>query len=401
MPRIELLTTETARQIAVHAAMLSGKPELVANKYGVMEIIEHLGYVQIDTIAVVERAHHHVLWSRLPDYQHQWLNELQSVDKKIFEYWGHGASFLPLTDYRFYLPRMHHYRVSHDGWQGRLLEKYAYLLPEILVRIRDEGPLGSKDFKRPKRNKREGWWDWKPAKIALELLFWQGYTMVIERRGFQRIYDLTERVLPENVDTTMPSAQETTYFFVRRALRTLGVASLREIELFMEGADRVRYRSALDSLCEEGEVVKLKIDEKQHEYFALKTTLDEVFIHTAKMPIYILSPFDPLVINRQRLKILFDFDYSLECYLPTEKRKFGYFALPILWHGKFIGRMDAQADRANKTLCVHTLKIKSDRDRQFQYIFNEHLLDYAKFNGCSMVVIEKATPQAFKMNLSA
>jgi uncharacterized protein YcaQ len=185
---IQPIPLKIARQLILHSQFMDDESHLPAGKEGAAQVIERLGYVQIDTISRVERAHHHTVWSRVPTYQPAMMAELQAKEQRIFEYWGHEASYLPMQDYRFYLPRMRSFKDPGNGWHRNLLEKYGNLTPQILERIRQEGPLSSKDFERPVGTKQEGWWDWKPAKTALELLFWQGKLMVAERRGFQRVY---------------------------------------------------------------------------------------------------------------------------------------------------------------------------------------------------------------------
>jgi uncharacterized protein YcaQ len=148
------------------------------------------------------------------------LDELLAVDRTIFEYWGHAASYLPMQDYRFYLPRMQSYFNPTGKWERDIYQKVGHMLQHVLERVRAEGPLTSKSFEPPPGEKREGWWDWKPAKVALELLFWRGELMIAERRNFQRVYDLTERVLPDWVDRTVPDDEQLGQFLVRRALTT-------------------------------------------------------------------------------------------------------------------------------------------------------------------------------------
>ena len=193
----------TSRKLALRAQGLKGRwPPLPGGAKGVEHVIKRLGYVQIDTIAVVQRAHHHTLWARFPNYSPVMLHELQTVKRRVFEYWIHAACYLPMSDYRYYMPRMHSVSKRQTNWfytdEGRSITDH------VLGRIRNEGPLGAADFKATGTRKRGSWWDWKPAKQALEMLFDMGKLMVTERRNFHRIYDLTERILPSETDTTPP-----------------------------------------------------------------------------------------------------------------------------------------------------------------------------------------------------
>ena len=272
---IQHITPEITRKLILHSQLLDGKSKLPCGKEGAAQVIEKLGYVQIDTISRVERAHHHTLWTRVPDYQSALLDELQAKDKRIFEYWGHEASYLPMRDYRFYLPRMRSFEDPHIGWHRNLLEKYRHLTPQILDRIHQEGPLSSKDFERPAGTKQGRWWDWKPAKTALELLFWQGKLMVVERRGFQRVYDLTERVLPAGVDTRYPDDEEYGQFLVHRALQSMAVAREREILKHLGGTSQPLISKRLHELLDKGEVVELELEgDKSTPYYALTKMLE-------------------------------------------------------------------------------------------------------------------------------
>jgi uncharacterized protein YcaQ len=188
-----------AQKLALHGQGLDGPWKLPAGKEGVAQTIERLGYVQIDTISVVERAHHHTLWSRRSDYGPGMLHELLAADRRVFEYWTHAASYLPMRDYRYYAGRMRSFASSDRARQ--FLADHAKLVREVLRRIRAEGALASADFAAPDGRKRGPWWDWKPAKAALETLFSMGELMVSRRRNFQRVYDLTERVLPAGIET--------------------------------------------------------------------------------------------------------------------------------------------------------------------------------------------------------
>ncbi len=199
---MEMVSGLQACHLAIQCQLLH-KPIIGTGTDSVYHVINHLGYVQIDTISVVERAHHHTLWSRCPDYTPHLLDVLLSQERRIFEYWGHLASYLPLSDYRFYMPYMARFPWK-SAWTGNLWEKHKQVAKEVLARIVAEGPLSSKDFAAPEGEKRGTWWDWKPAKTALELLLWKGDLMVTARQGFQKVYDLTERVLPPDTDTRLP-----------------------------------------------------------------------------------------------------------------------------------------------------------------------------------------------------
>ncbi|MEM7647038.1 MAG: crosslink repair DNA glycosylase YcaQ family protein, partial [Pseudomonadota bacterium] len=175
----ESLSLKEAQKIILQSQLLTG------SRVTPIQAIEHLGYVQIDTISVIERAHHHVMWTRCPEYQPEDLAQLVQ-DRKVFEYWSHAASYLPMKDYRFTLPMKKRFRSQENSW----FPKNPQLMKSVLKRIKEEGPLRSIDFKRERASKTNGWWDWKPTKKALERLFMEGKLEITRREGFQKVYDL-------------------------------------------------------------------------------------------------------------------------------------------------------------------------------------------------------------------
>jgi len=386
------ISASMARRMAIRSQGLDGSWALPTGKEGVAQVIERLGYVQIDTISVVERAHHHALWSRFPEYKPQMLHELQAKDRRVFEYWwSYGASYVPIGDYPYHRSRM---RAFADSPRARhYVEQNAELVKAVLERIRNEGPLGSADFEAPEGFKRGTWWSWKPAKEALETLFWMGELMVTERRNFQRLYDLTERVLPPGTDTAEMDPKQALRFTIRRALLARGVVSAQDITRSRNGRDAAS--EALKELVSSGEAVPLEVEGLDGEiYYALRETLAAAKQATSAAEVHILSPFDNLVINRKRLQKLFGFDYSLECYLPAAKRRYGYFCLPILWGERFVGRLDPKADREHKILIVRRLVFEPEFAEYdaLMPVLTETLRAFAAFNGCERVVVEGISP---------
>ncbi len=341
-----------------------------------LEIIEHLGYVQIDTISVVERAHHHVFWARNQDYRPQALADLVKK-RKVFEYWSHAASFLPMKDYRYTLPMKEAFRKKESNWFPR----DPKLMSEVLKRIRQDGPLQSKDFENNKK-KGTGWWDWKPAKKALERLFMEGHLEISRREGFQKVYDLPERVIPDWVDTSMPSEKESTRFLIHRTLRHHGLANAAEVAYLCRNNVKVRVEKELKSMLADGELQQVKIEGLSEPYFASPKTLKNQTKLDSKVSI--LSPFDNLIIQRKKLKTFFDFDYQIECYVPEKKRKHGYFCLPVFRGSQAIGRIDCKADRKNKTLILNSMHLENGR--KLPSGFKAELKRFAEFNDCEAVI---------------
>ena len=404
-----------AKKLIVRAQLLDDNSLLPPGKDGILAVVKKLGYIQIDTIAVIKRAHHHTLWSRCSDYQEEMLHDLQVRDRQVFEFWGHAMSYLPMSDYRYALPRMHNFKNPGSPWAKYQLQKCQHLLEPVLKRIGDEGPLSSSDFTPAPGKKGGSWWDWKPAKVALELLFWRGDLMISERRKFQKIYDLTERVLPDEIDTTMPTDDELGEFLVHRAISALGVAEEREIIKFMQpesarDADlqivgKEQISRSLKKLLENGQLIQLTLEKNHNSVFYAfpESLVQESQSKKGSSRVYLLSPFDNMIIQRERIRRLFGFDYTLECYLPARKRRYGYFSLPILWGVDFIGRLDSKADRKDKTLIVRHLSFEPDFkvSDEFLQTFTEKLIAFTRFNQCERVHIERVTPKKFNATLTS
>jgi len=249
-------TTRALRRLALERQGLLKQAPFGRGRAGVRRAIEQLGYVQIDTISVVSRAHDHVLEARVPGYRPELLDA--AIERgEVFEYWAHAAAYLPMRDYRFALPKMHAMRAGEDRW---VRSRDARLMRRVLDRIRAEGPLQTRDFDAPKQHRNSGWWDWKPAKHALEQLFMQGDLMVVGRRGFQKVYDLSERVLPAHVDTRTPSVDEFAIHLIERQLAATGCASTR---VCAYQRTTPGLRQALDAALQEaaaaGELIRLSL----------------------------------------------------------------------------------------------------------------------------------------------
>jgi uncharacterized protein YcaQ len=386
-----VVSLAAARRLAIGAQGLAPAWDLPAGPEGIARTIERLGYVQIDTIAVVERAHHHVLWSRRPDYDAAMLHTLQADQRRVFEYWTHAASYVPMADYRYYLPHMH--ASAHSGRYHDWLAENAGVVDLVMGRIREEGALGSSDFEAPPDFAGGTWWNWKPAKRALDVLFTCGLLMVSERRNFQRLYDLPERVLPAGVDTREPSTEEVRRFRILGALRAHGL--LAQVDLRRPVRTTAHLEETLAAMQAGGEIEAIEIEglEGLPHYALAGTAADAANLAEADGNmdrVHLLSPFDNLIIDRARLLRLFGFDFAIECYLPAAKRRYGYFNLPILWGDRFAGRLDPKADRQARVLRVRglTLEPACAGDERIFPPLAEELWQYAAFNGCDEVAVE-------------
>lgn len=409
------ISIDTARKIILDAQLLNGQSNLNSGKDGLNQIFNQLGYIQIDTINIIERSHNHALWTRLPGYINDLLHDLQAIDRKIFEYWGHAMSYLPMSDYRYSLPKMKRFQNPTHPWVLNMYKNGKHLLEPVMDRIREEGSLASKDFSRPTNQKGGTWWDWKPAKFALEYLFWRGDLMIAERRNFQKVYDLTERVLPSDIDTSLPDDKEIAGYLVKRALMAMGIANKKEIQKFMQpdaardsdfrAVDREVISQAINDLIDEKNIIKVIIEnEKGNDNYVLSEIINNITdIKETNQSVHFLSPFDNLIIQRERLRRLFDFDYTLECYVPAPKRVHGYFVLPILFGDQLVGRIDPKADRKSKILIINNIAFEDGFEISDEFLekFSRKMNEFKNFNKCDYISIEKTKPAKLKTILKS
>ncbi|MBI9049900.1 MAG: YcaQ family DNA glycosylase [Anaerolineaceae bacterium] len=389
-----------AKEMAVAAQGLN--LQFIDQDRTVYEIIRQLGYLQIDTISVVARTHEHTLWTRNNAFFADLLYATQREERSIFEYWAHAMSYVPMKDYRYFLPVMKSFHNREGKWAKERYEKYGHLLDAVYQRVKEEGPMKSRDFTPQKTNTPKTWWDWRPEKIVLELLLWRGDLMVSERQGFQKVYDLTERVLPDWVNTQYPTDEEIGCYIVQQALTAYGIATEKDIRgLFHEiTADLVRI--GLQAQLEAGIVQSVKIETQPDQvYYVLTDNINDAVIN--QQAVSILSPFDNLIIQRERVQQLFDFTYTLECYVPAIKRVFGYYVMPILYGSNLIARLDPKADRKKKNFIIRSLFFEETfqpRD-EFYHSFAPRLKGMMQFNGCERIVVEHVAREKEKQPLLA
>ena len=376
------LSLEQAKKIVLLSQGIHRNNELGRGKDAVYKAIEMLSYVQIDSISVIERAHHHSLWNRVEGYHPGHIDQLLE-DKCIFEYWSHAAAYLPMVDYRYSLPR----KQAIAGGEKHWFDKDTKLAKKVLDRIKAEGPLQASDFE-DKNHNNTGWGDWKPAKKALEQLYMEGELMVVKRQGFQKVYDLSERVLPNHIDTSTPTREEYCQYLINRYLKANGIATPEQVSYLLKGV-KSEVRKQCQKMLTNGQLITVRIGE-QH-YFALPTVTELLEKKLSRNKVRILSPFDNLLIQRKRTKALFNYDYQIECYLPANKRKFGYFSLPLLWGQNFAGRMDVKMDRTSGILNLLHLHIETERSNDFIIALKPALDKFLAFNKGWEIDVKKIT----------
>jgi hypothetical protein len=379
------LTKSQARKIVLHAAGLSKRAQFGKGMEAVCKLIDHLGFVQIDTNYVVERAHHHTIAARVPDYKPEWLDELQA-DGRIFEFLTYATGYIPMHDFRFSQP----VKESFLSRRKPLTQAEINLMDKILDRISRDGPLMARDFEYDRVEASSGWWDWRPSKIALERLHLEGRLMTTRKKDFQKVYDLPKNIVPGDIDTTPPTAEEFARHVVHRALKALGIAYVKDITRPARFVKGHSVRTELQRLVEAGEVCQVEIKGLNTAplymlpgYAGRKIDLsDDAFI---------LSPFDVLNVLRHRLHDFFDFDYQVECFVPEPKRKYGYFSLPVLIGDTFVARMDSKADRKQGVLTIHNLHFEPLKlTKPMVGKVADAIETFAKFNQCKAITIKKS-----------
>jgi len=349
------LSLEAARAVHLAAQGLLTPPSKLATKRTVLDTVRRIGALQIDSISVVARSPYLALWSRIGPYEPRWLDALLK-ERKLFEYWAHAMCFLPIEDYRLYRRRMLDDWVKHRTW----LASHADEVEVVLDRIRGQGTVRAADF--PRLDGKGGpWWDWKVEKQVLELLLWTGDLMIARRDNFQRVYALRERILPGWDDEATPSASDVERAMTLKAVRALGVATAKWVPGYFYTSKK-GVVSRLESLVDEGELVHASVEGLP----------SPAYMHRDHLPIAqraargrlqptlttLLSPFDPVVADRQRAEGLFGFTYRIEVYTPPSKRRYGYYTLPILHRGILVGRLDPKAHRSTGTFEVRAIHLE-------------------------------------------
>ncbi|MBB6107701.1 hypothetical protein SAMN05421821_101383 [Mucilaginibacter lappiensis] len=389
-----VLTKSQARSIIINAAGLARKAQFGTGIAAVYQVIDHLGFVQLDTNYVVERAHHHVMAARVPDYQKEWLAEL-CEDGNVFEYFTSDAGFLPMRDFRFSLAVKESFIVNGKP----VSPAETRLMRDVLDRVEREGPLMVGDFDDDRPEASTGWWDWRPAKVALERLYLEGKLMVSRTKAFHKVYDLPLNLVPQETDLTMPVPQEFARYIIRRTLGALGIAYVKEIAWRARRVKGNMVKKELEEMVANGEVQVVMIEGLKSAPLYMLSNQQTVVDLSGEA--FILSPFDILNVFRHRLKDFFDFDYQVECFVPAAKRKYGYFSLPVLVGDVFVARMDAKADRKHKILIVHNLHfedIKLDGAVINQIV--EALKAFIQFNECRDIIFKKTNSNTYLKTIS-
>jgi uncharacterized protein len=342
------LTKAAARRIWLRAQRLDTPSPFGAGPQAAAAAVEHLGYVQIDTINVIERCHHHILWNRIPEYRRADLRHAQSVDKSVFEYWTHALSYVPSKHLHFFIPAMKRHQREGHRWLGSVRPAD---LRKVLRLIRRDGPLTIRDIEDDVLVDKEHLWaSRKPSKRALQLAFYTGVLTVSERNGMLKTYELTTRHFGWEKPPKGASPKEVTAYLLDRALRAQGLVSMDSI-CHLDAPSKPAIRRLIEATVRRGELVPVAIEGAgKQEHWAQPEILTGDSAATDL--VHILSPFDPLIIQRKRTHLFFDYEHRFEAYVPKEKRRFGYFALPVLVGDSIVAAIDLKTDRKNRELLV-------------------------------------------------
>jgi uncharacterized protein YcaQ len=346
-----VLTSVQARRIWLHAQRLDTSAPFGSGPQATPAAVAHLGYIQIDTIYVIERSHHHILYTRIPAYRREHLQQAQSIDKTVFEYWTHALSYVPTESLRFYVRDM---RRAHQDWRRRN-SWFATVsdvdLRRVLSRIRRHGALTIRDIVDEPVEKDYAWASRKPSKRVLELAFYKGLVTISRRVGMLKTYELMTRHFGWDRLPRAASESETLNYLLDRGLESQGIVSVESI-CHLDAPRKPAMRRLLELRVRRKELIPVQVEGSgESAHWVHRDTLDAV-PDGAEEQIHILSPFDPLIIQRKRLRLFFDYDYRFEAYVPRHKRVFGYFCCSVLIGDRIVASLDLKAERTQQKLLV-------------------------------------------------
>jgi uncharacterized protein len=398
------VTLQQARHLQLAAQGLLAPPAKLATPLALRQCIARMQLLQIDTISVVARSPYLVLFSRLGHYPMQWLEDALGGGH-VFELWAHEACFAPVQDLALHRSYNQHTR-RHWGIAGGEAShaKQRQQLDDLLAHIQNNGSVKSSDFERTD-GKSGGWWGWKDEKRWLEALFARGELMVASRDKFQRVYDLPERVHAHVHTLPTHPAEHVHQQFIEQSIKALGLTQARWVNDYFRIKPRLKDAD-LDALVQAGRLQRVAVEgwdaaayvHADHAALLRKARRDQLHAtHTT-----VLSPFDPLVWDRERASTLFGFDYRIECYTPEPKRKYGYFVLPLLHRGALVGRLDAKAHRSDGVFEIKALYLEEGvalGDDDVATIAAA-LHRCAQWHATPRVVITQTSPRALRARLS-
>ncbi len=359
---LKRLDNRTARAIFMDRHALAEPPSGGSKGTDLLDLIQRLGFVQLDSINTVARAHDMILFSRRPSYRSVNLKRLYERDRALFEHWTHDAAVIPIEYYAHW-----HLRFQRDAdllksrWKNWRRDGFEQQFETVLSHIRDHGPVSSSDVGKDEKKGSGGWWDWHPSKTALEYLWRSGALTVVGREGFQKRYDLTERVIETHLCPGQRpcDAEATVDWLCNAALDRLGFATSGELAAFWDTVSAAEAKAWCAQGLQSGALEEVEVacvDGRLRKLFARPDLTDGLSdLPTPKGRIRVLSPFDPMLRDRNRAERLFGFHYRIEVFVPEAKRTYGYYVFPLLEGDKLIGRIDMKAHRDEGVLRVKAL----------------------------------------------
>ncbi len=377
-----------ARAIWLHAQGLDRDAPFGSGPETVRLAIEHLGYVQIDTINVIERCHHHILYSRIPGYRRAHLDAAQAIEKSVFEYWTHALAYVPVRDFSFHLARMRAHKAEPNGWFSSIDPADVR---KVLKRIRTEGPLSIRDIDDDVLvEKDHPWASRKPSKRALQLAFFNGDLTVSARSGMLKTYELTGRHFGWERPPRPATENQFNAYLLERALRAQGLVSLESI-CHLSPKRKPAIRALIEARVKRKELVAVHLEGHEKQQHWMRPEWLEERFEPPGSRVHILSPFDPLIIQRRRLELFFGYQHLFEAYVPKEKRVLGYFALPVLVGDRVVAAIDMKADRQSRSLLIQKWNRLQPEGAEERRAIEEalHAFEHFQFAGLSKPVAEE------------
>lgn len=343
------ITKNRAKRIWLNAQRLDTRAPFGEDQRATRTAIEHLGYVQIDTINVIERSHHHILFTRIPHYKRADLHQAQKFDKTVFEYWTHALSYVPVRDFRFFLAAMKRHRTAPGKWFDAVTKDD---LRKVLRLIREQGALSIRDIDDDVLvEKDHPWASRKPSRRALQLAFFTGAVAISERSGMLKTYELADRHFGWERPPKAATEAEIADYLIDRALRAQGVVNLDSI-CYLDAKRKSRVLRFIEKRVRRKQLLAVEIDGVATPQYWIEPGILDLNLRPPEELVHILSPFDPLVIQRKRLGSFFGYEHRFEAYVPKEKRVFGYFTLPVLAGDEIVAAIDLKTDRQRRELLV-------------------------------------------------
>ena len=378
------LSAEQARALSLRQLGVDSEQDKT-----VLDVVNRLGLLQIDSVNVFERAHYMPLFSRLGNYQKSELDDLMGgFHPTLIEYWAHEASIIPLANWPLYRWRMDAYRDKYENKWG-MKAKDNKLVAQIKDQLRANGPMSTNRFETEANQRKGTWWGWSDLKQTLEYMFLVGELVSGGRDAFKRLYALPEQVLPQHVLDHLPDADEAKEQLFLQAARAFGVATYRDL-CDWHRMKPINHKHILQNLLDKGQLVETKVQGWLEPGYTTSDLNLETSSKGARTTI--LSPFDPVCWNRDRIERMWGFNYRIEIYTPEPKRTFGYYTLPILHNRQLVGRIDLKSDRKPGNLLAkaswHETNLKSSEVQQLAKALTKHLETVKTWQGLSESIIE-------------